>query len=149
MTATYFRLALALLLATPIFASAQTGLELDLGAKVCLLVETPPSDTAALGVDKQALQNRAELRLRQAGLSLCSATEPQYVYVQVDALPGAFSISVSFNRQVIYFFNGKQQQVFARTWSKGYVGRNLSLLMQTLDLALDAFLIEFQRANSK
>ena len=112
-----------------------------------------PDAAAEIGLTKNRLQTRLELRLRQAGLVPAGfgGSPSGYLYLRVTVTSGAFCIDLNFNRTVSFSDAGLEHIVFgAAVWSTGSTGThgsNPEYIVGTLDKTLDEFLNEYLKVN--
>ena len=111
-----------------------------------LVVENLPSGADDIGLQKQAVINAAESRLRSARIYDPSAWE--YLYVQINIASGAFGIILHFNK--VFTDRWTSQTYPATTWTHGGIGThggNSQYILGVLSEYLDAFLVDFLRVN--
>ena len=139
-------------------AGAQTwsdsGLETANYKYVAVVIEGLDADERRLGLTKDRIRNRVELRLRSAGLTpgTDSRENRTALYVNVNATKTAYIISVEYQRPVDFTTGNQQYRSLAGTWQSSSVGthvRSGAVIMNTLDQHLDKFLNEYLKANQK
>ena len=111
-----------------------------------LVVENLPSGAEDIGLQKQAVINAAESRLRSARIYDPSAWE--YLYVQISIVSGAFGINLHFRKVLTDHWTSQTQ--LATTWihgSTGTHGGDSQYVLGFLSKHLDTFLVDFLRVN--
>ena len=111
-----------------------------------LSVENLNSDANDIGLQKQAVVNAAESRLRSARIYDPSAQD--YLYVNINVVANAFSIWLGFNKMV--FDLRSFSALPAATWSSGVTGthgKDSQYILGNLSRHLDSFLVGFLRVN--
>ncbi len=127
-----------------------TGLEVENYREVTVVVETLGPDAASIGLTSERIKNRAELRLRGAGLTLIDLSLGGYLYVNINIVGNAFSILIGFERLIYYQVNDQVYLTSARTWISGGAGthgESATYILDAIDEYLEGFLIEYLRAN--
>ena len=147
--------------ALPALAQAVQAAEFGTGLKVAdyktlgLLIEDLPDGAREIGLTRNRLRTRLELRFRQAGLvplvpSPSTAFGP-YLYVQVLVINSAYTIHLSFLRRVSFLETGREYTVVsAKVWWNGSLGSHggsSEYIVADLDLLLDKFLNEYLKVN--
>ena len=97
--------------------------------------------------NKKAIENQVELRLRQAGIKVGGND----VYLYINALPyhNFMRLSIQANRTVTFEANGKTYEKFGATvWEEGGIFGK-SLLREQINKGIDAFLLDYLKANPK
>lgn len=133
-------------------ASVGTGLEVENHDSVRVVIEDLSKDAADIGLTKERLRTRAELRLRQARFRPDRQAGTEYVYVRVNVVGSAFSVRVEFRRTLSYTVSQVIRQISATTWDHGGVGAHggsSEYVVQSLDASLDAFLNDYLAANAR
>ena len=113
-----------------------------------LLVEGLPDGASKIGLTKEAIQAAAESRLRSARLYDSRAS--RFLYVNVNVVGRAFSITLEFHKRVWDFSSGIIQT--ATTWDSGSAGThggNANFILSSISGHMDKFLVEFLRVNEK
>ena len=115
-----------------------------------LLVEGLDDDAAAIGLNKAALQAAAESRLRAARLY---TEDPEradwaYLYVNVNVVNPAYSISASYRKKVTDAFG---ESGLATTWSSDSAGQSskAGFIVSSLSRHMDRFLTAYLRVNEE
>ena len=149
-------LIVVLLISAP--AGAQTwsesGLETANYKYVAVSVEALPAAARSIGLTKDRIQTRVELRLRSAGLTPGndSTKNNTNLYVNINIVGGAFNVAVRYNRLVNFTTGNRVYSYTAATWnsaSAGTHGGDAAFIMNWLDSLLDEFLNEYLKANQK
>jgi hypothetical protein len=147
---------LLLLISAPASAqlSPESGLETVNYKYVSVVIEGLPADAGSIGLTKDRVQTRVELRLRSAGLTLGhnSAKNKVYLYVNVNVSGGTFATSIEYKRLVDFTTGNRLYRLMATTWEFNIVGthgRDAAYIMNGLDQYLDKFLNEYLKANQK
>ena len=113
-----------------------------------LVVEGLPSHAAEIGLTKESIRAAAESRLRAA--RLFSPESEQYLYINVNVVGAAFSISVEYKKLV--YDPLSDLRFSAPTWgrrSTGTHGGQSNNILSILSKTLDQFLVEFLRVNEE
>lgn len=113
-----------------------------------LVVEGLSDGASKIGLTKKAIQAAAESRLRSARLYDSGASH--YLYVSVNVVDRAFSISLGFKKEVRDILSGDTSM--AATWdvgSTGTHGGNANFIRSSISGHMDKFLVEFLRVNEK
>ena len=118
---------------------------------MALVIESMSEGAAAIGLTKELLQAAAESRLRAARLyteDLSSRSDYSYLYVNVNVVGPASSISVEYKKEVVDMF-GKSG--IATTWDTGSAGtaRNSGVILSYFSQHLDQFLAAYLRVNEE
>ena len=147
---------LLLLISAPAGAqlASESGLETANYKYVAVLVEELSADAGSIGLTKDRIRTRVELRLRSAGLTPGKdfSKNETYLYVNVNVTRGAFNNRVEYKRQVDFTTGNRRYLGFSATWHTGRAGthgRDAAYIMNSLDRALDKFLNEYLKANQK
>jgi len=147
---------LLLLISAPAGAHTQSasGLETANYKYVTVLVEDVSADARSIGLTRDLIQTRVELRLRSAGLTPSKDITKNrvFLYVQVNVQRDTFSTSVEYQRLVESPTGNRRYRYFATTWESASIGthaRSRVYIMNTLDQLLDEFLNEYLKANQK
>ncbi len=139
-------------------AGAQTwsdnGLETANYKYVAVTVEDFTADAGEIGLARDRIQARVELRLRSVGLTpgKDSTKNGTYLYVNVHVADNVFNILVKYNRLVGFITGNRRYRQLATTWESGTTGthgRNTAFIMVALDRHLDRFLNEYLKVNQK
>ena len=147
---------LLLLLSAP--AGAQTlsdnGLETANYKYVAVVIERLSVDAGRIGLTKDRIQTRVELRLRSAGLTPGNdfSKNESSLYVRVKIGGSAYSAAVEYKRQVVFITGNRRYRYLATTWESASIGthaRSRVYIMNALDQNLDKFLDEYLKANQK
>ncbi len=150
--------AILLLLLISALAGALTqsasGLETANYKYVTVLVEDVSADARSIGLTRDLIQTRVELRLRSAGLTPSKDITKNrvFLYVQVNVQRDTFSTSVEYQRLVESPTGNRRYRYFATTWTSDNTGthaRDTASLMNALDQNLDKFLSAYLKANQK
>ena len=130
-----------------------TGLEVENYSFVCIIIETLPEGATEVGLTKDRVLPRVELRLRQAGLHPGEQRSGECLYVSINVVGQAFSVHLAFLRWVSYVVGeNRQLRVHAATWNTGGAGthgRDSEYIVQGLDRHLDQFVNEYLKANGR
>ena len=111
-----------------------------------LVVGNLSSDAEDIGLQKQAVINAAESRLRSARIYDPSVWE--YLYVHIHIVSGAFHIVLHFNKALTDHWTSQTQ--LATTWKDGSTGTHggdSQYILGALSEHLDTFLVDFLRVN--
>ena len=111
-----------------------------------LVVEQLNSDANDIGLQRQAIINAAESRLRSARIYDSSASD--YLYVNIHVAGKAFAIRLELNKMLLDLRTIQSRP--AKTWhtgSTGTHGGDSQYILGSLSKHLDAFLTEFLRVN--
>ena len=119
-----------------------------------IVVEDLSQAEKDLGLTRERIQTKVELRLRQAGIRPRSQIGPShYVYVRVSALGAMFHVDVKFDRFAEFTLpNGESYSMFVTTWTSsamGTHGRDSEYIIGIVDQGLDEFLNEYPKANQQ
>ena len=144
------------LISAPVGAQtlSDNGLETANYKSVAVLVEELSADARRIGLTKDRIQTRVELRLRSAGLTpgKDSSKNETYLYVRVKLGGSAYSAAVEYKRQVVFITGNRRYRYLATTWESASIGthaRSRVYIMNALDQQLDKFLNEYLKANQK
>lgn len=120
------------------------------GAKMYLVVESLDAEyDREVGLATEAVNNAAESRLRAA--RLYDADAEQFLYVNVNLVGGAFSISIKLERRLDDL--GYGQGGLATVWHKGSLGTHGGghdggqFILGSLSRHLDEFIAKYLAAN--
>jgi len=139
-------------------AGAQTwsdsGLETANYKYVAVAVENLGTHAGRIGLTKDRIQTRMELRLRSAGLTPGNdySKNGAYLYVNINVAGDAYSIAVNYQRLVGFITGNRRYRHTAITWHSGYAGThadNVAFIINSLDGLLDEFLNEYLKVNQK
>jgi len=139
---------------------SDTGLEIIDHENVFVLVEAVGEDARRIGLSSNRIESRVKIRLRQVGLRPVESYERRdasYLYVNINIIGTAFSINLSFIRDV-FFYEDSEVSVGteglyksrATTWRDGGTGthaNNPEYIISSLDGYLDQFLSDYLDAN--
>ena len=112
-----------------------------------IVIEEMSPDAKKIGLTKEAIQAAVESRLRSARLYKSGPLKP-HIYVSVNVLRKAFSISLEFKKPLYDRFS--DETLDAPTWQKGVVGTHggsKGYILSTISEYMDRFLVEFLRVN--
>ena len=128
-----------------------TGLEVAAYKTVGYRIESLSDAAAEIGLSKNRLQTRLELRLRQAGFVPVPGGLT-YLYLRVTVTrTGGYCIELSFNRTVSFPDAGREYTVFgAAVWDTGSAGTHggdPEYIVGWVDRTLDRFLNEYLKVN--
>jgi len=147
---------LLLLISAPAGAQIQSdsGLETANYKSVAVLVEELSADARRIGLTRDRIQTRVELRLRSAGLTpgKGSSKNAAYLYVRVKLGGSAYSAAVEYKRQVVFITGNRRYVYTATTWESANIGthaRSVVYIMNGLDKLLDEFSNAYLKANQK
>ena len=147
---------LLLLISAPAGAQpeSKSGLETANYKYVAVGVERLTADEHKIGLTKDRIQTRVELRLRSAGLTpgKASSKNETYLYVRVKLGGSAYSAAVEYKRQVVFITGNRRYRYLATTWESASIGthaRSRVYIMNALDQNLDKFLNAYLKANQK
>ena len=116
---------------------------------MALIVEDLPGGVLTIGLTKEAIRAAVESRLRSARLYGSIRTAP-YLYVNVNVVGRAFSISLEFTKEVRDILSGDTG--LAATWNVGSTGTHggsANYIVSSVSRRMDEFLVEFLRVNEK
>jgi hypothetical protein len=117
-----------------------------------LIIEKLSQDASRIGLTKDRIKTKCELRLRQAGIGISSETLANTLYVNINVGRKAFSCSLEFRRLVNYTVGKIQYETIATTWQDGghgLHGEDSKYTINFLDELLDKFLNDFLATNVK
>ena len=146
---------LLLLISAPAGAQpeSKSGLETANYKFVDVVIENLSADARSIGLTRDHIQTRVELRLRSAGLTPRNELRKKTIlYVRITVVRDAYSVAVEYNRRVDFTTGNRRYRVTTTTWDTGSVGtegRNAAHIMNSLDGHLDKFLNEYLKANQK
>ena len=137
------------------------GLETDNYRAIEVLIESPPQSILNIGLTKERIQTRVEVRLRSLGISPDLEYEPlendyKRLYVHINGAGNAFNVTFEFSRYLPYFVRDPDgegflaREVRAITWNTGTTGThggNATFVLGELDADLDQFLNVYLEAN--
>ena len=113
-----------------------------------LVVEDLHSDASDIGLTKASIQAAAESRLRSARLYDSTPFTYPYLYINVNVVGGAFSISLQYSKRV--YDPLSDSNGLATTWiigSAGTHGGRADFILSFVSRHMDKFLVEFLRVN--
>jgi hypothetical protein len=134
------------------------GLEVSDYRKICLKINLQNKDNNRLGLTRESIKTKCELRLRQSGLELVSKREgtEETLLIGVFASPNSFLLEAEFFRAVLVLFDKETWYLLnSITWRNAFWGSHGNRpdqkkeIMQSLDELLDSFLNEYLKANAK
>jgi hypothetical protein len=146
---------------SPLFLNARfskNGLETSDYKKMVVLIEPLTKDARKIGLTKERVQRKCELRLRQAGLEIVPAgSRPEYLNININIrdveICRTFSIFMEFIRPVLFEAEGNRyMKLNASTWKSethGVFGNDPEHIIDALDKYLLSFLGKYEEANSK
>jgi hypothetical protein len=132
------------------------GLEAETAHTVWIMQPRVRDDTARLLLSEARLRSRAELHLRQSGLTVAEPrTESERLnspslLIKVHIVGGSFHVAVDFVRNVTYSVEGTSYLIPAITWgydSSGTHGGDANFVINSLERLLDEFVREYRAAN--
>lgn len=115
---------------------------------MALVVEGLSNSAADIRLTEERLQFAAESRLRGTRLFTTASGVNSYLYVNVNVVGRAFSISVEYKKRVLDIASDEAN--FAATWESAAVGthgRDAEGVVSVLSGFLDEFLTEYLRVN--
>lgn len=134
-------------------SSRGSGLEVDQYRYLRVEVEDLGPAAQRIGLTRDAILNRVELRLRAAGIKPAAIPgRDDYLYVNLNTVGTAFSVHVELKRIVTYSAGDRKLHSFASTWTTGSAGTHgydPAYLVNALDPSLDKFLNAYLRANQQ
>lgn len=116
---------------------------------IYFLAEKLLPNALEISLTEDSIQNAVESRLRSTHL-YGEKVLNTHLYVNVNVVGRAFSISLEFNKQVFDPFTGTAGQ--ATTWRHGIDGTHGNdpvYILSTLSQGMDKFLAEFLRVNGE
>ena len=148
---------LLLLISAPVGAQTWTksGLETANYKYVDVVIEKLKADEHRIGLTKDRIRTRVELRLRSAGLTPGNdATKSDaHLYVQVTVSGNGFNIAAQYRRLVDFTTGNRRYRGTAATWETGSTGTHArtgaAFIMNALDVTLDKFLNAYLKGNQK
>ena len=127
-----------------------SGLEVEDHSKITVLVEDLAEDAESISLTKENLQNKTEVRLRQAGIDPQENGLSYYLYINVNVTSQSFSVDLQFIRITYYLAGSKQFSTMATTWETGSAGTHGGdghYIIQVLDERIDLFISKYLEAN--
>jgi len=147
-------IALLALLVGGFASAADSGLEVNSGTKIYVLVENLSDDAKATGLTKEFIASKTELQLRRNGVPVGSRKNAYasgvHLYVNCGVTGKAFALSVEFRREVSYRAGGQTHSVMSSTYNQGGQGTHSGdrqFIVQTLTDFLDVFSNDFLKSN--
>ena len=130
------------------YAKTGSGLEVENYRNVGLLIESLPGDLIELGLTKERIRTRLELRLRSLNLiPVAGGDRPEFLYVRVSGIGNAFTVRLELNRPGNYLApDGDSFAVYkmsVATWAKGMLGSHggsAAYILERLDQSLNEYL---------
>ena len=116
-----------------------------------LLIESLPDDATEIELTKERIATVARSKLRAA--RLYDQEESTWLYVNVQIVGGAFSMSVEFNKLVID--DATDLPGFPITWDRGSMGTHgggangANFVLSSLAEKIDTFIDEYLRVNDE
>ena len=166
---TIVRLTAAVLLAGVVFAPVQAqewssnGLEVDDYKQVEVLIESLHQNAKDIGLTKQRIYNKTALTLRKYGLiptnsddlpPIARHSRSEYLYIQVNVIGKGLSITVQFNRSVIFVTHQARRafRYVGTTWQHGSTGTHAGDYTYVLDQVeelVEIFVLAYLEANQQ
>lgn len=114
-----------------------------------LLVEGLPDEARAIGLTKKALNDTTENRLSTAGLFTKNPLEASWtnLYVNVNLVGAAFSVSVEYRKNVIDDFGHDHSAVTWKSRATGTHTGDSDFIVAAISEKIDKFLVEYLRVN--
>ena len=148
---------LLLLISAPASAQpvSESGLKTANYKYVAVGVERLTTDEHKIGLTRDRIQTRVELRLRSAGLTPGNdfSKNGTALHVNVNVIGDAFSIAVEYKRRVEFTTGNRRYRHVAMAWDSGTTGTHSRTgavyIMNSLDQNLDKFLSAYLKANQK
>ncbi len=112
----------------------------------------------AANLSGKAVQTRAELRMRSAGLRPISDVRQspppyRYLYVNILVVGTAFTVLLEFEREAVWVVGPRESsEGSVTTWSSfrtGTHGNTSGVILEALDSVLDEFLNAYLKANQE
>jgi len=130
---------------------SQNGLEVYNYKRVNIRIMGLDEDAKRIGLTRERIQMKSELRLRQAGLEPALRISP-YLGIFVNVVGSCFHLSIQFKRNIYFIANDNWYQILGATWSceinREHRGVPESII-GSLDECLDKFLNEYLKTNFK
>ncbi|MCB2168431.1 MAG: hypothetical protein KQI78_12285 [Deltaproteobacteria bacterium] len=145
-------LALLLCLVPSVLLAVEgTGLETGGNKNISFLVEGLSDDTRKVGLTKDLIKAKVELQLRKNGLKGSDDADLNgFLYVNVNAIEGAYSIIILYKRPVTYTVGSESFDVVGDVWSKSSVGNHggsSDFIIKWVLRYIDVFSAEYLKAN--
>ncbi len=148
---------LLLLISAPVGAHTRSdnGLETANYKYVAVMVVGLDAEARSIGLTRDRIQTRAELRLRSAGLTPGNdfSKNGTALHVNVNVIGDAFSIAVEYKRRVEFTTGNRRYRHVAMAWDSGTTGTHSRTgavyIMNALDRQLDKFLNAYLKVNQK
>ncbi len=130
----------------------ETGLETADYRNLPILIENMSEGAKDIGLTKNAVKTRVELRLLESNLRPMetSGLRP-YFYVQVTVTGSGYSINVALSRMVYFDAPPAFYGLIGQTWTRGSAGihgGDSAYVLSSLDGLLDIFLRDYLMANT-
>lgn len=146
--------ALVILFAPGVASSEDSGLEVDSGIRIYVLIEDLDEDAKAIGLTKELVAGRVELQLRRNGVPV-GTREDSFasgvcLYVDCGIIGKAFALSIDFNRDVFYRVGDEVHSLTASAYNNGVLGThdgNCRDVIQALTDIIDLFSENFLGTN--
>lgn len=130
---------------------SQNGLEIYNYKKVNIRIMGLDEDAKRIGLTRERIQSKCELRLRQAGLDPAIRISP-YLRISVNVVGSCFNLSIQFWRNIYFIADDNWYQILGATWSYEINGEHGGIpesIIGAIDKCLDKFLNEYLKANLK
>ncbi|WP_136796034.1 hypothetical protein [Desulfosediminicola ganghwensis] len=142
-----------IMISTPVnvLSKEGSGLETNGDITVEMFYGTLDDDCKSIGLTRELLQSKVELRLRRNGLTpVTTEDDPYYLFVKVVATKTAFSTGLEFRRKITYRVKGKEYVKYATVWTDNTVGAHANskeYIMGGLYDKLDTFSAKYLSIN--
>jgi hypothetical protein len=130
---------------------SQNGLEIYNYKKVNVRIMGLDENAKRIGLTRERIQTKCELRLRQAGLDPAIRITP-YLRISVSVVGSSFHLSMQLKRNIYFIANDNWYQILGATWSyemNGEHGGAPESIMGAVEECLDKFLGEYLKTNLK
>lgn len=152
------RFSFSVMLLAAVFSTAsaqtvqsETGLEVDPGYQVWVVVEDLPPEARDIGLAEDRILSTVELQLRRNGVPVTrERRNDPFLYVNINVSRSVFSINLMFPRTITFAARGELFECSAPTWLNGAMGQHsgdASVLLDGLKEYVDLFSNDFLRAN--
>lgn len=130
---------------------SQYGLEIYNFKKVNIRIMGLDENAKRIGLTREGIKTKCELRLRRAGLDPSIRISP-YLRISVSVVGSCFHVSIQLKRNTYFIADDNWYQILGTTWSHemdGEHGGTPESMIGAVDECLEKFLTEYLKANVK
>ena len=133
----------------------RSGLKVNDKKKMTVIIEEISDEAGLIGLSKDRIKTKCELRFRQLGIKpieKVESSEDGSLGIIITVSKEMFNVEIKYARWALYFVGSKKYVTFATVWSKWEAGlhrNNPEYILQSLDPLLDDFFNDFLKANPR